>query len=304
MLPIRLEQAERKVVRHAIDQPRLAGLLEGAEHQCLPLATAVNAAVGVAHNRKRVDVTADRVREHVVMLDRMQRDAHAGACRQLRSPHASAQNDGLGLDVPRRGAHPGRAPAPLEQRRDPDTFDDERAESPRLARDCPHQGEGLDDAVVGEPDAAHDVVEPCQGPSFSRFAAPDLMDLDTEAPSHESGPPQLHNPFLGPRQGQTARLPPAGLQAAVACDPFIQGGTSIVQSCQARGRAHPPHRAGGMPRGSGAELVLLQDYHAGRAQLRQLVSERDPGHATADDHDPRRRRKRLVSQRVARCRSG
>ena len=139
VLPVGLEQAEGEVVGHAVDDPRLAHPLEGAEHERLALSAEVDAPIGIANDRQASDVASDRVREHVVVLDGLERNRVSGDLGQLPGPHAGAEHDGVGVDGAAHRSYAGHPSISLEQVGDANAFLDGGAMPPGGLGDRLHQ---------------------------------------------------------------------------------------------------------------------------------------------------------------------
>ncbi len=159
-----------------------------------------------------------------------------------------------------------------------------------LARDRADEAQRLDDPVTGQPDAANDVVHLRQRPALAGLRGVILLDFHAEAPRERRGPAQLHHALVASRHGEAAGFLPAGRQATLARHPRIKRRAAIVYAREAGRHAHPPDGSGRVPRGTRAQLILLQHQDAGGAEFGELVRQRTAGDAAADDHDARRSR--------------
>ena len=180
-----------------------------------------------------VEVLAGRVREQVVVLDRVQRHGDAAGLRELPRPHAAGEHDDLRRDVAAVGPHARHAAAVVQHGEHAHALADRRAVPPRALADGARQRRGLRAAVVGQPGGADHVVEPRERPELGDLRRRDDLDLDAEVRGHRAGPAELRDPLPAAARGRgrrpacsrpERRSPPRSARTAARCG----------RSCRAR----------------------------------------------------------------------
>ncbi len=278
---------EGEVVGHAIDQPRLRGILERAEHQGIAFATEIDAQIGVAPDGQLVERAGHRLRDHVVMLDRVERNRHAAAQAKLARPHPAGQHDILGPDGSASGGYSVGPPVSVFDIQHADVLEYLCALAPRPFGQGERHFLGNHLAIVREPGGAEDVVNAEQRPFGERGLRLDQLHFHAEPLGHCRRAAQLVHPFRGTRDDEAAHLFPAHGVAGFLLERSIQLGAVLVNGRQCVVGAQAANESSGVPGGAARQLVLLQDHHVPPAELREVVGDTRSADAAANDHDLR-----------------
>ena len=288
VLPVVLEQREGERVRNRVDLPRLGDRLERAEANLVVHGEVVRAAIGVAGARVHVDVAGDRVGVGVVVLDRGERHVDAVLTGQIARPHAAAEDDLLGLDHVTAVEYDASGAAVFHtQPGDARVLADRRAAHLGTLGERAGNARRLDLAVVGDVQAAHEIIGALEREQIDRLLLADHLDVDAQVLRHRAGAAVLEHALVVARDIERAALPPVDLLPRLGLETGVELGRRIAHAREGTTGAETANHARGMPRRTAADLGLLEHDDVLLAALGEVVCDRGSDHATADDDDAR-----------------
>ena len=291
-IPVVLEEAPVEVGRDAIEAGGAVGEERGRavaliapHHQAAAVLAEVDQQVGIAKRRQPLAVLAKRLRDEILVRHRDQRHADPGETADLRGVHAGGVDDHLGLDPAALGLH--RAHRSLVDVDPGHAGVLEDLELALAARDVGERvGElgGVDVAVGGQPRAAEHPVGRHQREPLARLLGGDQLQRQAEGLRPARLAAKLLHPRLTRGEPDPAALDPArielglGREAAIDVDRVHH---HLRQRDRAAKLADQAGRVEGRARG---QLGALEQDHVAVAELRQVVGDRGPPDAAADDH--------------------
>ena len=226
------------------------------------------------------------------MRHRDDRDGHAGESPDLRREHAARVDDDLGFDrLPIAAAgldlDARDAPAPHVDPHHPGVLADGGATGARARRERLCQPGRVEPAVGRQPDGAEDAIERHQRELRLRLLGRDQLEWEAEGLRPAGLALELLEPLLRGREPQRPDLVPADVDAGLLCEPPVEGGAVHHHPGQGRGRSQLPDEARRVERRAGRELRPIDKRDVAPTELRQVIGDRRPAHAAADDHRPR-----------------
>ena len=291
--PVRIEQAVVEVSRDAVERPGHRVALVAAHAQPADLLAEVAQPIRVAHRRQVGHGALDRVREQVLVGHRDDRDGYARHPPDLRREHPAGVDDDLGLDrlaLAALGPRPRRRVTRPRATLMPTTRVCWRIVAPRerapAASACASP-DGSSQPSVGSQTAPRTPSSDISG----NFACASSGVISS------SGSP---NVFAQPawRWSSSNR----SFEDASRSEPTSCHDTSTPVSAvsrrysvgavhhhpgQGRGRPELADEPRGMERRARGELRPVDEDDVPPAELHQVVGDRRPADATADDHCPR-----------------
>ncbi len=250
------------------------------------LRSEVDEAVGIAHRRHIGPDAGDRLGQHVLVLERHDRDLDARQVPDLRGVDAAGVHDDVRVD---RTVVLGRDAA------DAAVFDgdagharvrpDLRAAPARPLGQRHGEVARIDLAVGGEPRRAQDPGRVEQRPALERLLHGDDLQRQAErlAPSFEAL--QFLQPFGRGRQPQRSHLAPRRIDAGLRGEPPVQVRRVHHHPGQRHARAELPDETRRVERRAARQLVALQEQHVRVVALHEVVGDRRAGDAAADHDD-------------------
>ena len=281
MLEVFGQFAEFEILGNAVERPGLGVGLEGAEQQLAGVFLVVGAIVGIAQHRQIGAQPRERLGDDVEMLAGLQRRADAAALRQRARPHAGREHDCVGRDLALVASTTPRARLPSDWIDVDRTFSKTRA--PRIVAPLIERHRGIDRiglAVVGQEDAADDVVDVEQRPLRLDFGWRRLVDLEPEGLGHRGAALQLLEPLGVGGDREAAALQEAGRLTGLGFEAGIE-----VRRCIARAWSDWRSRAVGRRGRRRARSCRRSGACAPAARRRAC-------RAWSDDRRSRRRRRR------------
>ena len=285
-VPVRRQLAEGEIRRDALDLPRRADRLEQAEHQPAALLAVVAVAGRVLQHRPAAVHPLDRLSQQVVVLGGLQRDVHPGQLAELPGPDPGTVDDVLGLEVTVRRADPGHRAAALQEAGDGRAFDDPHAPHPGPPGQRHGHIDRVHPAIARDVEAGQHVIDPGQRKQAGHRTRRDLLHLYAAQPVERGHPPVLLQPPRLDGQLDQPDLLQAGREPGLRLQPGVQvPGVHPQLGRGLRGRAEGGHEPGRVPGGTRGQPVALQQDHIGHPALREVIGDRDPDDAAADDDD-------------------
>jgi hypothetical protein len=295
VVPVLPEGRELGVGRDALRGPRTAPGLEEADHELAGVVLHVGPVVAGLERRHVGGKVGDVLGHDVVVVERLQGQADAGARGHLPPPHPGAVHDVLRLDVARGGAHPDRPALAEEHILHRHALEDGRAAHARAAgqghggvrRVAPpvvgkverpdHAGGVEEREELGHPAGAHEVHLDPAAAAGRRLASQLLPALRAEGEVQGPGPPVAG--------AETGHL----LEVLEDLDAASDDGAHAVRGPGGR------HETGGVPGGARREAPALEKEDIRPPPPGQVVRGRAPDDAPADHHDlgPARKRASL-----------
>ena len=95
---------------------------------------------------------------------------------------------------------------------------------------------------------------------------------------------QLHHALGRASHCDSAALLPAGGESGFFFKSCVQLRRILHQTSAGLRRTQLPHQAGGMPRGAGRELALLEQNNVGHTERSQVIRDRTADDAATDDY--------------------
>ena len=268
------------------DLPRRADRLEQAEHQAAALFPVIAVAGRILQHRPAAIHPVDRLGQQVVVLGGLQRDVHPGQLAKLPGPHPGAVDDVLGLDVAARRAHAGHRAAAGQEPGYRRALDDPRAAHPGAPGQRHRHVDRVHPAVGRDIEAGQHVIGPRQREQLGDLARRDLVHLHAAQPVERRDPPVLLQPPRLDGQLDEPDLLQAGREPGLGLQPGVQvPGVHPQLGRGLRGRAEGGHQPGRVPGRAGGQPVALEQQHVGNPEVREVVGDRGPDDAAADDDD-------------------
>ena len=147
--------------------------------------------------------------------------------------------------------------------------------------------DGIGLAVLGQEDAAHQIVDHQQRPAFPDLAGREHIDLQAKGLAHRGAATQLLEACLGLGHADRAVLPEAGRLPGLGFQRVVQVGGVLGQFRQVARRAQLPDQPRGMPGRAAGQFPTLEQHDVADAQLGQVIGDRAAGDSAADYHDAR-----------------
>ena len=297
-VPVVLEQAAVEVGRDLVQaaaavaqRPRRGVALVAAHHQPAALLAEVDQQVGIAHRRQGlVTALAEGLRDEVLVRERDHGDAHAGEPADLRREHAARVDDDVGLDVAAVRAHALDAAAVHVDPGDARAREGPAAAPPRAVG----QGEGelrrVEVAVGRQPRGAEHAVGHHQREALGRLLGGDQLEREPERLGPAGLAPGLLQPLRGAGEPDAAALGPARVELSPAQLP-VQLDRVHHHLRERHRRAQLADQAGRVEGRAAGELRAVEQHDVAPAELGEVVGDRGPRHAAADDHAARARGK-------------
>src|SRR5690606_13973810 len=115
----------------------------------------------------------------------------------------------------------------------------------------------------------------------------DLWHIDVERARHRRLPVKCVLALLGQCNADRAHLAHAGGDTGLLLQPDVEIGGVLRQTRHVLGAAQLANETCGMPGRAAGKLLSFQKYDVGPAKLGEVVGDRAPGNASADDDDAR-----------------
>ena len=241
-------------------------------------------AVVVRERRQIALDPLDRPGQEVEVLAGPERHLRPGQGGDLAAPQARAEGDGIAADAAAGGLDRGNPPAPGNDPGNRRVLEDPRARGSGALDQRRAEVRGADPPVLGRPDGADHVRRVHQRPALLGLAGAD----DLGAQAVEAGQSRLaanvRESVRGRRDGDRARVDPAGRLSGFLLEPAIERDRIADQLGEVAGRAQGADLRRGMPSRARGEPVALEQDGVAHALLGQVV-ERRAAHDAAADHD-------------------
>ena len=219
------------------------------------------------------------------MLARLQRRADAAALRQSPRPEAGREHDDVGRDLALIRHDAPHALAVRLYRRHLHVLEHARAARRRALDQRHRRVDRIGLAVVGQKDAAGDVVDLEQRPFRLDFAGADFVHFEPEGLGHRGAALQLFQPLGICGDRNAAALQEAGRLAGLRFQAGIEARRILRELGQIGGRAQLADEAGGVPGRAAGQALALQQHDVALAELGQMIGDRGADHPAADDDD-------------------
>ena len=241
--------------------------------------------VGIAQHRQIRGEARERLGDDVEMLARLQRRADAAALRQRPRPEAGREHDDVRRDLALIRHDASRALAVGLYRRHFHVLEHARAAHRRALDQRHRRVDRIGLAVVGQKDAAGDVVDIQQRPLALDLRGADLVHLESEGLRHRRAALQLFQPLGICGDRNAAALQEAGRLAGLRFQAGIEARRILRELGQIGGRAQLADQTRGVPGRAAGQALALQQHDVALAELGQMVGDRSADHAAADDDD-------------------
>ncbi len=297
LIPIVGQQLKFEIRRNAAHAPGFGRRFEAAHDEAADFFLEVNVAVRVAHHRKIGGDAVDALGHDVHMFGGMHRHGNAAQAPDLPGPLAGAIDDDLGLDrAPVRDDAGDRAIAGFD-RGDARLLEDPRAAVARALGERLRQIGRVGLAVARQPGAAGEIVAAHDRPFRRALARAQQLAGDALSCRHRRHAAEYRHALRRPRHGEAAALLPARGKPGLGFEPRVQLGAVADQARHVRMRAKLADEARRVPRRAARKPTLFQHRDIAPAELGQMIGDRAPDDAAADDDDAGLGRERRVGHR-------
>ena len=202
------------------------------------------------------------------MLGGVERHRNAGGGSDIARPHAAGQDHGVGRDVASRGFDAGRPAALSTNALHLGVFEDPGAALFGALRQRLRRVDGIGLAVLGDEDAADQVVHLEKRPALADLTGRQDMHLEAEHAAHRNSALELLEARFRLGHGYGAILPKSGRLPGLRLERVIKVGRVLGEFGQVTGGAQLPHQAGGMPGRAAGQLPALEQHDVAYAELR------------------------------------
>ena len=152
------------------------------------------------------------------------------------------------------------------------------------------QVRGLDVAVLRVADRAHQTFRGGERPDFPHLLGGQKLHLHADGAGDAGVLPVLVHAVRRHRQADVADVAPAHVLARFLLQGAVELYGILVQLAHRIAHVEERQQTGRVPRGSGGELLALEQQRVRPAFARQVVQRGDAHHAASDHHHPRRSR--------------
>ena len=262
--------------------------LVAAHHQPLALLAVVDEQVGVAQGRQALlAALAERLGDEVLVRHRDHRDSHPRQAPELGRVHPAGDDDHLGLDLALVGHDASHPPALGLDRGDAVVGEHRGAALAGAVGQRVGELRRVDVAVGRQPGRADDAVGRHQREHLLRLVGRDQVERKAERLRPAGLAAQLLHPLLRGGQPQAAALDPAGVELRLLADPPVEVDRVHHHLRQRDRAAQLAHESRRVEARAGRELVAVDEDDVAPAELREVVGDRGPADAAADDHAAR-----------------
>ena len=276
--------------RSRLDQPRGTPSsaqatrvgLERAEKQSFAVLAHVERSLGIAEHgqlRRTGREPGDGLGEHVLVLERDDRQLEPERPAELARPHAGRDHHVAGAHSAARGLEAPPALVPL-QGGDGRPAQDPRPTPLRFPGEPVRDRGGIDPAVGRQVRDGEQPVRVEQRKQLGRALRRDDLERDADLIGDAFDVTELIDSIGRGREAQGAGLVVGDVERAVELDAASQQGAEVVAPGVLRAQT------GRVPGGAGRELVLLEQHDVRLPEAGQVVGEAATGDAAADDRDP------------------
>lgn len=279
------QRAETEVLGNTRLTPRLGIRLEEADQQLAGILLVVCPFVAEEEHRQVARQILHLFGDDVEMLGGVQGDGHARFGGEVARPHAAADDHGPGADRPPIGHHAGGLAVLDEDLRDGKVLEDLCAAHARALGIGLRHVDRVDLPVMREPEAADNAVCADRPPALLDLPGRDRFDRQAEIAAHRGAARQLL--IAGGRVGdaqrtvalEAGRLAGLGLERAEELPGIFGKFRHASRGAQLR------HETGRMPCRAARELLSFAHHHIRYADPGQVIGNRAPRDAAADNDD-------------------
>ena len=283
MLAVDGDFVEAEILGNAVHAPGPRVRFEDADDQLARVVPEVRDGVVVPHDGQVRVEALDRAEPDVVVLAGMQRDVDADGSGQLPGPHAGAEDDAVGVDVPLLRGDADNAPPGGANGGHRHLLDDPGAGGAGTRSQRQGDVRRVRVAVAGDVQSAEQVGRLKQRHAFPDCLRRDHLDLQPDDLRQRSAALEFLEPLRvgGDREGAAPSI--AGLLTGFLLEATVK---LARVAGEVRHRDRLPQlaeQAGGMPGGAGGDLAALQQKHIGASGTCEVIGDRAADHAAADD---------------------
>ena len=284
--PIRIDLAEREIVRDRIDVPRRAYRFEHPDHQAAAFLAKVSMRRRILDHRPRPRHARNRLGQQVVVLGRLQWNRDSMPLAELPRPRAKAVDDDIAGDVSARGLDADNAATLHDDIDDRCVLDDPHALHPRTGCQRHRYVDRIGATVVLHVEAGEDVVGTRERKQRRDFSRRDFLHVDAAMPIECGDPPIFLEPVaIGGDFNETDRTK-AGRLAGLRFEACIEiARVAAERGRRFRRRAECADEARRMPCRSRRELRALEQHDVFHTQVPEVIRDRAADDAAAYDDD-------------------
>ncbi len=265
--------------------PGLGLGLKRAHHQLARVFLVIGAFIGHAHHRHVARQIRDGLGDDVEMLAGMERNVDADATAQFARPHAGRNHHLVGHDCAIRRFNAKGLAFLNQDTRDFRVLKNLAAARPRARRQRLRHIDRIDLAVLGQEHAAFDAFHVVVRHALLDLGRADDINCEAKTLGHGGAAQQFLHAPVGERDRDRAILLEAGGLSRFLLQPLEKAGGVFRQLGQIPGGAQLPDKARRMPGCAGGELLALQYYRIGDADLAQMIGDRRSDNAPANNND-------------------
>ena len=283
---------EAEVLGDAVHAPGPRVRLEDADDQLARVVPEVRDGVVVPHDGQVRIESVDGIEPDVVVLAGMQRDVDADGGGQLPGPHAGAENDAVGVDVPLVRGDADHTPAGGANGGHRRLLDDPGAGGAGARGQRQRDVRRVRVAVAGNVQSAEQVGRLEQRYAFRDRLRRHHVDLQPEHLRQRRAALEFLEAL---RVGGDGKGAAAAITRRLAGFPLQASVEFARVAGEVRHRDRLPQlaeQAGGMPGRARANPAALEQQHVGASRAREVVGDRAADHAAADDDHARAARQR------------
>ena len=246
----------------------------------------------------------ERLGEQVLVGHRDDRHGDPDHATDLRGEHAGRVDDDLGRDraalTPVLDGHAGDPAAVHADADDAGVGPDRHAALPCPGGECLGEPRRVEPAVGRQPHAAQDAVGRHQREAVAGLGRRDEVHRQAERLGPAGLPLELLHPRRRRGQADRADLVPGGVDAGLGLEPAVEVGAVHHHLGEGHRAPQLADQPGAVEGRAARQLGTVDEDDVGPATLGQVVGDRRPADAPADDHRPGVLHRRSVAAALGR----